>query len=133
MGGININAGTDNVVACNNVFGAGQTNTITDSGTRTKMYGNSDGLTYDVVAATTTTLPITGNYFNITGATAITSVTASWAGRRVVLKFASKPVFTAGNNLKLAGGADFNSTALDCISLVCDGTNWFEESRSANA
>ena len=37
---------------------------------------------------------------------------------------------TDGSNLKLAG--NFVTTADDVITLVCDGTNWFEMSRSVN-
>ncbi len=134
-GEINLDSScVDCTLVGNNVYGANHDATIVDAGTRTKMYGNHDGIDYaSITAATTTTLPITGNYFNITGATAITSITASWAGRVVTLKFASNPVFTAGSNLKLAGAANFNTSADDCISLVCDGTNWHEISRSANA
>jgi hypothetical protein len=83
-----------------------------------------------VASATTMTLPAGGTVFNITGTTAITSVTASKAGRMVVLKFAGILTFTDGSNLSLAG--NFVTSADDCISLVCDGTNWLEVSRSAN-
>jgi len=38
--------------------------------------------------------------------------------------------FTDGNNLKLAG--DFVTTADDTTQLMCDGTNWYEMSRSVN-
>jgi hypothetical protein len=38
--------------------------------------------------------------------------------------------FTDGNNLKIAG--NFVTSADDTITLVCDGTNWFETCRSAN-
>lgn len=69
------------------------------------------------------------------GTGAITSITtsASIAGRVITLKFAAACTFTAGNNLKLAGGANFAADADDCIQLVTDGTNWYEISRSANA
>jgi hypothetical protein len=83
-----------------------------------------------VASATTVTLPESGNYFNISGTTAITSVTTSWAGRIVTLKFQDVVTFTDGSNLKLAG--NFVTTADDVITLVCDGTNWVEMSRSIN-
>ena len=77
----------------------------------------------------------TGQIYNIAGATAITSISAasSIKGREVTLVFLSNPVFTDGNNLKLAGGANFNTSADDVLKLVCpDGSNWHEISRSAN-
>jgi hypothetical protein len=84
----------------------------------------------DVASAATVTLPYHSDYFNITGTTTVTSVTASWIGRRVTLKFAGILTFTDGSNLKLNG--NFVTSADDTITLVCDGTNWFEAARSAN-
>lgn len=92
--------------------------------------GNVNDLTLDVASQTTTTLPDEGEYFNITGTNNITSVTASWIGRRVSLKFVDILTFTDGNNLKLAG--NLTTSADDTISLVCDGTNWYETGRSVN-
>ena len=37
---------------------------------------------------------------------------------------------TVGSNLKLKG--NFVTTADDCLTLACDGTNWYEMARSAN-
>jgi hypothetical protein len=73
-----------------------------------------------------------GNYFSITGTNNITSIAAadSTAGRMIVLNFAAVLTFTDGNNLKLAG--NMSTTADDTITLICDGTNWYEMARSAN-
>jgi hypothetical protein len=68
--------------------------------------------------------------YTITGTTGITSITASWPGRVVRLKFNSSVTVTDGGNLRLAG--NFVATATQSITLVCDGTNWFELGRSAN-
>lgn len=84
----------------------------------------------DVASAGTITLPDYGEYFNITGTTNITAMTVTWIGRRVVLKFVGILDFTDGNNLKLAG--TFTTSADDCIALVSNGTNFYEEGRSAN-
>lgn len=70
------------------------------------------------------------DYYEVSGTTNITSVSASWPGRRVTLKFAGILTFTDGSNLKLAG--DFVTSADDTITLVCNGTNWYEVSRSVN-
>jgi hypothetical protein len=83
-----------------------------------------------IASATTTTLAPVGDYFSITGTTTITSVTKSWVGRRVTLVFTGILIFTDGSNLKLAGNL---TTAADTsITLVSDGTNWIETSRSVN-
>lgn len=73
-----------------------------------------------------------GTYFYITGTNNITSIAAadSTAGRFLVLRFADVLTFTDGNNLKLAG--NLATTADDTITLMCDGTNWYEMARSAN-
>ena len=84
----------------------------------------------DVASATTVTLPNIGDFFNITGTTNITGMTASWRGRRVTLVFEGILTFTDGNNLKLAG--NLVTTADDTITLVSDGVNWNEISRSVN-
>lgn len=70
------------------------------------------------------------DYYEVTGTTTITSVTASWPGRKVTLVFTGALTFTDGSNLKLAG--NFVTTADDTITLVCNGTNWYEVSRSVN-
>jgi hypothetical protein len=51
-------------------------------------------------------------------------------GQMVTLVFAGALTFTDGSNLKLAG--NFGTSADDTITLVCDGTNWYEVTRSAN-
>jgi hypothetical protein len=67
----------------------------------------------------------------VTGTTNITSIAAGGvAGQKVTYIFASTPTFTDGSNLKLAG--NLVATADDTITLVCDGTSWFEIGRSVN-
>jgi hypothetical protein len=85
------------------------------------------GLETSVASAATITLPEENEFVKVTGTTNITSVTASFPNRRVTLVFAGILTFTDGSNLKLAG--NFVTTADDSISLVCDGTDWFETSR----
>ncbi len=78
--------------------------------------------------AGTITLGDDGNYFDITGTAAITSITAKSAGTQVVLQFDSTASLVDGSNLKLAG--NFQGAAESQIMLSSDGTNWFEVSRS---
>lgn len=82
-----------------------------------------------VASAATLTLP-QGEFITVSGTTSITSITAVEAQRRVMLKFSGILTVTDGGNLKLNG--DFVTSADDTISLVCDGTSWFETARSAN-
>jgi len=73
-----------------------------------------------------------GNVFHVTGTTNITSIASAdtVAGRVVYLIFDGVLTVSDGNNLKLAG--DFTTSADDVLVLVCDGSNWFEVSRSTN-
>lgn len=73
------------------------------------------------------TLGDDGNYFDITGTNAITSITAKTAGTFVILQFDSTASLVDGSNLKLAG--NFQGAAESQIMLVSDGTNWFEVCR----
>lgn len=84
-----------------------------------------------VASATALPLP-TGNVFHVTGTTSVTSITSTnfAAGAQITIIFDGVLTFTAGNNLKLAG--NFVTTADDTITLVYDGTSWFEMCRSAN-
>jgi hypothetical protein len=83
-----------------------------------------------VASAAAIALPSVGEVFTITGTTTITSIAALWKHRRVTLVFAGVLTVTDGSNLKLAG--NLVTTADDTITLVCDGTNWIETSRSVN-
>jgi parallel beta-helix repeat protein len=87
----------------------------------------------DIASAATITLPVTGDYFDITGTADITSITASWPGRLVTLQFdgtAATSGLVDGSNLKLASTLAY--TPDDTITLRCDGTNWHETGRSVN-
>ncbi|MBI5466239.1 MAG: hypothetical protein HY974_03045 [Candidatus Kerfeldbacteria bacterium] len=76
-----------------------------------------------------------GNVFVITGTADITSITAAStdAGREVTLIFsgtAGAAGVTDGSNLKLNNS--FGYTPDDTLTLVSDGTNWYETGRTAN-
>lgn len=66
----------------------------------------------------------------ITGTTEIKKITATVEGHLLVLKFASNVTVAKGENLKLK--ENFAATENDTLTLICDGTNWFECARSAN-
>ena len=94
-------------------------------------WSETTSASYTVASAATVTLPVTdGQMITITGTTGITSITASWPGRVVYLKFNGSLTVTDGSNLLLAG--NFVATVDDILTLICDGTNWREIARAAN-
>lgn len=80
--------------------------------------------------ASAATITPTGNSCHVTGTTNITNMTVLAAGTMVTLIFDDVLTFTDGNNLKLAG--NFVTTADDTITLMSDGSNWYEVARSIN-
>lgn len=69
----------------------------------------------------------------VSAAQEITSVLGHRPGRRVTIIFTNAsplPVRDNGTTLNLKG--DFVPTQNDVLSLVSDGTNWYEVSRSEN-
>lgn len=82
--------------------------------------------------ASAATITVSGKIFHVTGTTTITSVSATGvsAGTEITIIFDGVLTFTDGSNLKLAG--DFVTTADDTITLVYDGSNWYETARSVN-
>lgn len=87
------------------------------------------------LASGATLTPGAGNVFVVTGTADITSITANTedAGRVIWLIFSGTAATTGvtdGSNLKMAG--NFGYSPDDTMCLVCDGTNWYEVSRSAN-
>jgi hypothetical protein len=100
-------------------------------GTATSYFITEESATkLTVASAATITLTDPYSYFSISGTTTITSITASWTGRVVTLRFEGALTFTDGSNLILAG--NFVTTADDTITLRADGANWVEVARSVN-
>lgn len=94
-----------------------------------------------VVAANDLTLPADGNIHPVSGNTTINAITTSgWsAGSIVYLIFSGTPTLknnTAGGAgtavMFLAGAVDFAATASDVLTLVYNGSAWFEVCRSVN-
>ena len=80
---------------------------------------------------TTIYLPQEMDTVLISGTTGITSIFAALhQGRRVTLIFQDVLTVTDGSNLKLNG--NFTSAANSTLTVTCDGTNWYEISRSTN-
>jgi hypothetical protein len=87
------------------------------------------------------TLGVDGNVFHITGTTTINAIIiADWqAGSEIILIFDGS--LTVKNNtaggagtakMLLAGGIDFSATPNDVLTLIWDGTSFFEKCRSVN-
>ena len=102
-----------------------------DAGTTTSFNrGNSQGADISSIAGTIT-LPIFGSSFRLLGTASVTSITASSnKGREVKFIIDTTASFADGSNLKLASLSP--NTADDTISMLCDGTNWYETGRSVN-
>lgn len=120
-------SGTTNSV---DFFGASFRTYATGGGKEARFHGPRTTASAAVNAASTTTLVDYADFIAINGTTNINAITASWPGRRVTLMFTGTLSVADGNNLKL--NAVFSATPDDTLSLVCDGTNWFETARSAN-
>lgn len=80
------------------------------------------------------TINVTGDGLHlVTGTADITSITAAPAGTRITLLFSGTAATNGvvdGSNLKLA--STFAYTPDDTLSLISDGTNWYELGRSVN-
>jgi len=99
---------------------------ITSGLTINSILKNTKGA--DVASTGTLTLGDDGNLFDITGTTNITSITAKTAGTIVVLQFDGVLTVTDGSNLSING--DLVTAAGNTLTLVSDGTNWIELSRT---
>lgn len=97
----------------------------------TRCDGNLTSTSNTIASAATLTLPPDGRFFNITGTTNITTLTASWQDRIVVLRFGGALTISNGTNMSLVGGS-FVTTANDTLTLAAAGAEWFEVARSVN-
>lgn len=119
-----------NIIIANDFVGNTSDNlTLVGASTKWERSNNNSG-TNLLTSAATITLQKYTDYIVITGTTNITSITASWARRVVTLRFDDILTVTDGSNLRLAG--NFVTTNNDTLTLVCDGTNWYEIARSVN-
>ena len=88
---------------------------------------------YPVASATTISIPEFGDVFQINGTTGFGILLNGWAGRKVTLYFAaSLVVYNAigAANIRLNNSANFTTTAGSTLTLVNNGTQWYEIGRS---
>ncbi len=82
----------------------------------------------NVASSATLTLGNDGNSFVITGTTNVTSITVKPAGSIVQLIYGGLLTIVKGGNLRIS--QDFSTQENSTITLYCDGTYWYELSRS---
>ena len=110
-------------------------NPYTDAGTSTKI-NHGEGMGINIASNNIINIPFKGSVFNVTGTASIATITVGGTsnyGRTIRLIFmetASGAGVIDGSNLKLSGNFAYNVD--DVLTLCCDGTNWFEMSRSVN-
>lgn len=126
-------AGVNEIVIGVNVSGLGSNTTVLgDSSTLiSKIYGITS-FSKGANVASASAITATGNLFHVTGTTTITSINTTniTDGARITIIFDGILTFTDGGNLKLAG--NFTTSADATITLVYDGSNFYETSRSVN-
>lgn len=119
---------------CSNIDAGGSVlsgnTSVALAGTGYRNTRNVRGALQTVTAAASLTLPAQRPMVQVNGTTGITSITATWDGDTVVLRFTNTVTVTDGSNLKLNG--NLSAGGGTTLSLVCDGTNWLEVARSVN-
>lgn len=81
----------------------------------------------EVASANTMTVKDGIFFVKVSGTTEIKKINATTDGHRITLKFAGALTVKNGENLKLR--EDMVTTADSTLTLVCDGTNWYEVAR----
>lgn len=87
------------------------------------------------VAATVLDIPNEGDFFVVTTTTTLTTLRYGWIGRRVTLKFNGNTTVTSAggspsaNQIYLSGGSNFAAVNRSTLTLVSDGTYWYEVGR----
>jgi hypothetical protein len=82
------------------------------------------------VTSASTIVP-TGNLFNVTGSTTITAIDSTEinAGASITMVFAATCVVQHGSLLQLFASSNFNALVGDRLTLIYDGTAWYEIGR----
>lgn len=120
-----------NVAVGNSSTYIGSNNDFGDYAAGNSVTNNTNKTAPNLTGADPLNLPARGEFFVVTGNTGFGTLNGGWAGRRVTLKFTGTPTISdGGSSMKLAG--NFVATADDTLSLIHDGTAWFETARSAN-
>ena len=89
---------------------------------------------YSIASSDPLSLIEFGDVFKITGTTGFGTLFNGWAGRKITLYFTgSLTVYSATGsaNMRLNNNANFVTSAGSTLSLMHDGTQWYEIGRSA--
>jgi hypothetical protein len=88
-----------------------------------------------IASASPLSLPVNGNYFTVTGTTNFGTLQRGWAGRKVTLVFSGVLTVFSGTStstdIRLSGGSNYTSSANSTLTLLHNGTQWYEIGRSA--
>lgn len=130
-GGITVLEETQGVAIADNVMVGNRGFEIWQSGPAGVTNGNYTDTAISITAASELIVQREARVIEITGSTTITSISASTseAGKRLVIRFLSTCTVLSGNNLVLA--SEFKASANSVLSLACDGSSWYETSRSS--
>lgn len=72
----------------------------------------------DIASASTIAIPNSGKYFVVTGTTTINTISDSWTGRTVFLKFSGSLTITNSSGIVIPGGANIVTSAGDCLAAT---------------
>jgi hypothetical protein len=96
-----------------------------------KVTGNNGGVNFTLTAASALVLDHGRYYYQVTGGTAINSMTLMAAETRVVIQAgASSITINNGAAIYLKGAVNATVPAFTCIEFMATGTNWIELSRN---
>lgn len=83
-----------------------------------------------IASAAPLLLPANGEVFSVTGTAGFGNINGGYAGRIVTLIFDDALTVSDGGTINMAG--NFVTTTGDTLTLVHDGSSWYEVSRSVN-
>ncbi len=130
--GIFVGANASQVRAMGNVVKNSGSSNIRNNNPDTVFLANDldDSITIPVETDGSLVLPPSGDFFLIGESTDIRSISNSWVGRKITLKFFNSLVLLDTGNLSLGGGVAV--TAGDTVTLVFEGGQWHGVARCSN-
>ena len=129
--GLVFRSGSNNNSLTDLVFDSNLVEAINDLGSN-NVINHPSGVSSSIASSNSISIPYAGTFIPVSGTTTIQTITATTlnSGRMITLQFDSSIQIGVGGNITLAGGTAFNATANDTLTLICNGTNWIETSRT---
>lgn len=88
-----------------------------------------------LASASSAAVPTGSNFVFVTGTTTMNNITGGENGQILVLQFGGSLTVTnnaaGAGKFRLAGAANFSATANDTLTLINDGSDWYEVARAA--